>query len=144
MIENWVDEILLFDFKIVHVPGIENHLPDALSRFYDSDQRTLEKPNYGALLGSLIAREEKIPELADVFTVALGSDDLDFLEDKELQKVLMERAHLSGHIGAADMVRLIKSVNKSTWSNIYRECQSLVARCIQCQRYNVGVHGEKE
>ena len=53
----------------------------------------------------------------------------------------MKRAHLHGHLGAADMVRMIKSSQRVYWRNIFRDCQQLVSSCIQCQRFNIGVHG---
>jgi transposase InsO family protein len=34
MLHNWIEELLEFDFDIVHRPGIEMVLPDALSRLY--------------------------------------------------------------------------------------------------------------
>ena len=39
MINNWLETLLSFDFKIVHRPGILNVLPDAISRFFDADKR---------------------------------------------------------------------------------------------------------
>ena len=78
VIENWVDEILSFDFKIEHIPGIANHLPDALSRFYDSDPRTVESKGYGALLGALRPLEvEELQDITEVFTEAVGSEDVE-------------------------------------------------------------------
>ena len=34
MLNNWADELLNYDFDIVHCPGVEMVLPDHLSRLY--------------------------------------------------------------------------------------------------------------
>jgi hypothetical protein len=37
MLERWLDELLEFDFTISHLPGVENVLPDLLSRLYPGE-----------------------------------------------------------------------------------------------------------
>jgi RNase H-like domain found in reverse transcriptase len=39
MINNWLETLLSFDFKIGHRSGILNVLPDVISRFFDADNR---------------------------------------------------------------------------------------------------------
>ncbi|OBQ33349.1 MAG: hypothetical protein AN485_18965 [Anabaena sp. MDT14b] len=34
MLERWLDELLEFDFTVIHIPGVLNVLPDCLSRLY--------------------------------------------------------------------------------------------------------------
>jgi hypothetical protein len=122
-------EVLSFDFEIKHLPGIENHLPDVLSRFYDDDPRREERPDYVSLLGALPATEateQTIQELwtnntpvatgvqgvvedstleGTAYTESLGPEDLSVIEDGELQRVYIQRAHSNGHIhGQADQI----------------------------------------
>jgi transposase InsO family protein len=133
VIQNWMDEILGYDFEMVHLPGIENHLPDVLSRFYDNDPRLEDdKPRY---ILQLTADEI----ISNVYTSDL--DNLELLEDNTVQQTLMKRAHLEGHLGAADMARKIRSTKLVTWPNMVKDCQNHVSACIQCQRYNIGKHG---
>ena len=163
VVENWMHEILSFNIHFEHIPGIENHLPDALSRFYDDDPRIEEKPDYVALMGSMVI--ESLPQLQDtwverapvynavdasdneaviadkVYTEVVTPEELQIIESKEMQKEIIERAHIHGHIGAGDMVRLIKSSKRAIWPNMFRDCQDRVSSCVPCQRYNVGVHG---
>jgi hypothetical protein len=40
MMIQWLDTILDYDFKIIHRPGIQNVLPDMLSRLFETE-RTL-------------------------------------------------------------------------------------------------------
>lgn len=37
MLQAWFKEILELDFEIIHIHGVANILPDALSRLYDAD-----------------------------------------------------------------------------------------------------------
>jgi hypothetical protein len=39
LLDAWLDKLTSFDFDIVHLPGIQNHLPDYLSRVYDYYKR---------------------------------------------------------------------------------------------------------
>jgi len=165
VIENWMFEILSFDFEIKHLPGIENHLADVLSRFYDNDPRMNERPDYVRLLGALPAEETQSQDLQElwvqgspitpgilgvvednelegiVFSEPLGPEDLSVVEDTELQQTYMKRAHANGHLGAGDMVRQIKSAQRVIWPNMFRQCQEQVSGCLPCQRYNIGSHG---
>jgi hypothetical protein len=37
MLNNWLDQLLDYNFSIVHLPGVMNVLPDQLSRLFDAD-----------------------------------------------------------------------------------------------------------
>lgn len=133
VIQNWMDEILTYDFTMEHLPGLLNHLPDALSRFYDEDPREETRIRY--TLAMTMETEVK----ADIYTEDMT--DLEVETNAEVQQDLMARAHLRGHLGAADMARLIRSSKRVTWPNIVKDCQHFVSCCIDCQRFNIGKHG---
>ena len=75
------------------------------------------------------------------YTESVGPEDLSVIEDVELQKVYIQRAHANGHIGAGDMVRQIKSAQRAIWPDMFRQCQRHVAGCLPCQRFKIGSHG---
>jgi len=127
VIFNWLDEILTYDFKMEYVPGLQNILPDRISRIYDFDDR---EPDSAVVLA-----------LSDVETLTADMDDLEVIEDIERRNMLLTRAHARGHFGAADMARTIRAMSRATWPNLVRDCQKLVSACIPCQRYNVGKMG---
>jgi transposase InsO family protein len=127
VIFNWLDEILTYDFKMEHVPGLKNVLPDKISRIYDFDDR---EPDTAVVL-----------TLSEVQTLTTDMDDLEVIEDSERRKMIMVRAHALGHFGAADMARTIRSITRATWPNLVKDCQKMVSACIPCQRYNVGRMG---
>lgn len=133
VIQNWMDEILTYDFTMEHLPGLLNHLPDALSRFYDDDPRTETEIRY------TLATAMETEITADIYSENLN--DLEVESNDDVKRDLMARAHQRGHLGAADMARLIKSAKKVTWPNIVKDCQHFVSCCIDCQRFNIGKHG---
>ena len=122
VIENWMYEILSFNFEIRHLPGLENHLPDALSRFYYNDTRKEDRPDYVAIMGALTVAETDettavevkqnlwtentlvIPSVTGIqsdsttegtiYTQALGPENMVVVEDKEFHKWYIRRLRL--------------------------------------------------
>jgi hypothetical protein len=144
-LRNWLGEILEYDFDIVHLPGLENHLPDALSRLYEAEQSEWDRP-VGLVLAHFAENEIIVDETEldigirpGIYSIDL--DNLDVVEDLELRNDIMTRAHIGFHEGAAGMARLIRSSLESTWPNLERDCQEFVKKCIKCQKYNIGRHG---
>ena len=127
VIYNWLDEILQYNFKMEHVPGILNALPDKMSRIYDQDER---KPIPVVVL-AVFAKNELNSDL----------EDLEVVEDLELRSKIMGRAHMHGHFGAAEMARTIRSSTRTTWPNLVKDCQAVVSACHPCQSYNIGKMG---
>jgi len=126
VIFNWLDEILQYNFKMEHVPGILNVLPDTLSRIYDFDDKS-EVPRV------VLATTENLS-----LELNYDMDDLKVVNDEEVKKSLLKRAHHHGHFGASDMARTIRENTRSTWHNLVKDCQKIVSSCIPCQRYNIG------
>ena len=144
-LRNWLGEIMEYDFDIIHLPGLENHLPDALSRLYESDDNVVEDRN--EMVMAIIVDNELHLENAPagsglrpgVYSETL--EELEIVDDQSLRIDIMNRAHAGFHEGAAGMARQIRAVLKLTWPNLEKECQDYVKRCLQCQRFNVGRHG---
>ncbi|KAG0731857.1 hypothetical protein G6F62_015248 [Rhizopus arrhizus] len=38
MMVGWMDTLLSYDFDIIHIPGVQNVLPDALSRLFPPEK----------------------------------------------------------------------------------------------------------
>ncbi|MEZ0208637.1 MAG: RNase H-like domain-containing protein [Candidatus Paceibacterota bacterium] len=55
MLQNWMEDILEFDFKVIHRPGVEMILPDALSRLYRENRSLYE----GSELALIAENEER-------------------------------------------------------------------------------------
>lgn len=130
--------MLDFDFQIIHRPGIAHVLPDALSRLYDADPpKTAQSGNI-----TIWATTTKSQQQQNPVDVPLQIHDPFMSENvpPELQDTLLKRAHSRGHFGAQAMFKALFH-NGHTWINMKRDCQNIVNKCTQCQRFNIAKHG---
>jgi transposase InsO family protein len=109
-----MEELNEFDYKVVHLPGFENVIPDVLSRI----------PNWNTWYKSS-HDHEKETDLEFVF--ALNNDD-------ERIRVL-ECEHELGHSNAKIMIETLQQLGY-TWPDMLRHAQEVVNRCQVCQEYN--------
>ncbi|KAG1481714.1 hypothetical protein G6F54_013697 [Rhizopus delemar] len=74
MMIQWLDTILDYDFKIIHRPGIQNVLPDMLSRLFESE-RTLvgDKNQHKTWITPQVANSKN----TNMTTRMMMPDDLD-------------------------------------------------------------------
>ncbi|ORE01626.1 hypothetical protein BCV72DRAFT_235981, partial [Rhizopus microsporus var. microsporus] len=81
MLINWFDTLLQYDFKVVHLPGIDNILPDTLS-----------------------------PHLLNKAVSKLPSEDSGeyMTPPKEERKLILLREHLKGHFGSDAIYHALK------------------------------------
>ena len=137
---NHLDTLLDFDFTVIHRPGIEMILPDALSRMFDSFRRR-ERQLHGnnpAVLALANAEVANHPDqelrqfIAERFNKTFVT--------KEERESKLQAAHANGHFGAET---LFKSLWRSGyyWPNMRADCAQLVDSCLQCLRFNVGKAG---
>ncbi|PHZ09024.1 uncharacterized protein RHIMIDRAFT_69229 [Rhizopus microsporus ATCC 52813] len=89
MLINWFDTLLQYDFKVVHLPGIDNILPDTLSRLYEIEEPANELGGDKAhLLNKAVS---KLP----------SEDSGEYMTPpKEERKLIFLREHLKGHFGS--------------------------------------------
>ena len=115
----WVEVLSEMPFKVVHLPGIENHLPDMLSRLVSSETVHL----------SLRAVHIAVQDAHHLAVAGEGE-----------RLALMQKAHVEGHYGSLEMVNKIAEAG-FTWTGIHGDCRRLVQLCDTCNRYNVGKKG---
>jgi hypothetical protein len=128
MMETWFDILMEFRFDIIHLPGLQNFLPDALSRlFQPSCTTTCPAPAV-------------TPTCAFASSKPAGSDLTNIADDMEHRAQLLEAAHLFGHFGIQTMMDRIHQQG-FTWPTLRQDCRKVVDACIPCQRYNVERHG---
>jgi hypothetical protein len=155
MLMNWIETILDFDMTICHVPGIENKLPDILSRLYPpddgqnlvEDRRVIKKTrNNLKHKNRVMMRKKKFSKdrVLNVLTTQLvnNKDDIsDYMTppDSERNGLLYE-AHSFGHFGSHAIVNELHSQGLH-WSNIYEEAKNIVKSCKECQRHNISKKG---
>ena len=120
MLINWLDELLNYDFEIIHRLGVLNILPDHLSRLYPDENK-----EYTRLLAT---RNKEIQELEH-------KEQLD-AEHRDL----LEKQHLPGHFGADAIVQALRGQGHD-WKNMKQEALKVVSSCAKCQKFNVQKHG---
>ena len=153
MMVGWMDALLSYDFDIVHIPGVQNVLPDALSRLFPSEkglaggdmdgskgkrQNLAYKPN---------ARKEHelkmIKENKKVFYVQSPSKFSDknyIIPPVEDHEEILDEVHKLGHFGADHIVKAIHNKNLH-WPNLLADAVDYVSKCNTCQKYNIARKG---
>jgi hypothetical protein len=122
---------------VIHLPGINNILPDALSRLFPPEKE---------LVGSTVGDDEKLHSsvFASVSTNKIvRAASLTYLKENmmepptdEEKKNILEKAHLFGHFGAEAIVKAIHN-NGIHWKNMKEEAIQLIKTCSQCQKFNI-------
>jgi transposase InsO family protein len=124
MLNNWLDQLLDYNFTIIHMPGVLNILPDKISRLYDADPLPEVPPR---LFTGEVLVETLDPEHGDPPPMSARSG-------------LISRAHLMGHFGSAAIIKAL-IINRTTWPLFRQDVQRHVSSCLECQRFNIGKHG---
>lgn len=143
MILNWLDELLDYNFTVVHRPGVLNILPDHLSRLYPAYSREYD----------YCIRRVTAPCVDKNGTVDGNWDDTgptrqprqviwDEFEEptEEHRKGLLEKQHLLRHFGADTIVQGLRNQGIA-WTAMKKEALEIVRACVKCQRYNVQKNG---
>lgn len=124
MMINWLDLLLQYNFDIIHLPGLDNILPDQLSRLFPSGKELEE-----GIESNIVTR---------AIDVQNAEDDLqDMIQPPEEERQhILEQQHLFGHFGANAMVQALHS-NGIHWPNINKEAADTVKKCTECQKFNI-------
>ena len=117
MLLKWNEVILDYDFDLVHRPGIQNVLPDALSRLWPDAALTAGENSFSSYIAQMDLTEFVIPTI-------------------EERETLLERAHLLGHIGSKGILQSLHNQGIS-WPSIKIDALHHVEACLECQIFNV-------
>ncbi|KAG1412531.1 hypothetical protein G6F58_007964 [Rhizopus delemar] len=136
MMIQWLDTILDYDFKIIHRPGIQNVLPDMLSRLFETE-RTLvgDKNQHRTWITPHIVNSKN----TNMTTRMMMPDDLVTPAPEERQELLL-KTHLEGHRGSQAMVTTLHSEGIH-WTNLKQDALDCVNSCPDCQKFNIAKHG---
>jgi len=132
-LSKWLDVFQDYNFTIAHISGIENFLPDRLTRLIcDKEYRTF-KENKHRFTDVVI---EDIEDLeTDVNIMFVNPDKLSLNErDRLLRQVTY--AHEFGHYGAGHLYRFMKNVLHMVVP--LKLIESVVDTCKQCRDYTHG------
>mmetsp|Transcript_80836 Transcript_80836/g.121497 ORF Transcript_80836/g.121497 Transcript_80836/m.121497 type:complete len:522 (-) Transcript_80836:442-2007(-) len=127
MIANWADQLLEYNFTIVHCPGTLNILPDYLSRLYVPSPIASKETHIAAVSAHT---PQPYNELKNFIKERFNKVEP---EDKEF---LMNHFHIMNHQGPDQLFRQL-FYNGFYWSSMRKDCDTVVANCQQCLSYNV-------
>jgi transposase InsO family protein len=127
MMINWLDVILQYDFKVVHLPGIDNILPDTLSRLFEAEEPANE-----------LGRDKALCNKRAVLDTLPSEDSGEYMTpaDPQERKLLLMREHLKGHF-ASDAIYYGLKRKGIYWSNLKNDAIELVKSCVSCQQFNI-------
>jgi len=123
MILNWLDQLLSYSFTIFHRPGIQNILPDALSRVFPP------RPT-NQLVNELIGSNHHGSNTADDLPVVPASE----------RHAAIEQAHLKGHFGVKATLKSLISSGK-VWPGMRQQVSEQLQTCPACRRWTIAQVG---
>ena len=132
MMISWMDIILQYDFKIVHLPGISNVLPDTLSRLWENNHElSNELVGDKSVMYNRKATIETLPSInsGEYFTP---------LENE--REDILKHEHSKGHFGSDAILNALKRKG-IYWLTLRKDADELIKACIPCQRHNISTKG---
>ena len=103
-----------FDFEVRHIPGVDNVVPDVLSRASD------ELKKLG--VEELMKLQKEVVESAD-----------------RREQIMMDY-HTLGHFSAKELAKRVLQAGY-WWSTLVKDCENMVQSCSECRRVDVVRHG---
>ena len=153
MIIDWLDVLCDYSFDIVHRPGLENVLPDALSRLYPA--RVFNR-HYGGQTDFSLSAASATADSPSADSKSLLSTTVDALLkhperdlrcyiserfEKKLPPIsdrrrILEETHTAGHFGAEQLFRTVWK-DGTWWPGMRENCFDVVRSCEPCLRYDI-------
>ncbi|KAJ8657630.1 hypothetical protein O0I10_006696 [Lichtheimia ornata] len=151
MMINWLDTILEYSFDVVHIPGLDNTLPDQLSRLFPTekelaggtvshDKQTSTQNNAIHVTGNQGDNNSSDEQDDDLYFEPPENERRQLLKDAHQCKEMLKDAHAFGHFGAKAMVAQLQQ-DGLKWNNMHRQAQEIVHACTQCQQNNIAKQG---
>ena len=149
---DWLDTILSFDFTVTYKKGIENILPDALSRLYQmSEQQEGETEDKDE---EMVGEKQILFNSAELkvdgtqpekFTVKFlktmeerfGKRDVG--NEQERLKLVV-KVHNEAHVAGPGLYQKIFR-DGYYWPGMWSMCHDVAANCLTCLKFNVGKVG---
>ena len=132
---NWFETLLSYDFEIRHLPGIQNLLPDRLSRLFPPSISDAPNQVVAALStpdASSSPTPLQLPPSAEPPILSVPPF--------EARADLLLKAHLAGHFGQSAVINTVR-LQGFDWPGLSKDALELVASCPDCQRFNIARHG---
>ena len=146
MSANWLDQMLEFDFTVIHKPGVANIIPHHLSHVYSpvierktqsEDEPVLAAINVSELDIDDSDASKPAERLREAIATHLRRED-----PKEKREEVLSALHASGHAGASALFTLAWRTGYY-WSTMWADCKRVSKGCMPCLKqaaYRVGFH----
>ena len=116
MLISWCEIIFDYNFTVIHIPGINNILPDHLSRFFSD------------LEGS--------ESVSDIIVRKMTLTDCNYIiPETEKRMEILERIHLKGHFGESAMIAAVQDKGYN-WPGLKKDVRKVCQTCITCLKFN--------
>jgi len=157
---DWLQVLLEYDFDVRHLPGLQNVMPDALSRLSEDQQKRHDIP---AMLSALIAPEAGLagkhataeaPAGAKLRIDELPASNpekllLEFIKERHLKSNIvgaenrlqyLRDCHAYGHFGADALFKAVWR-NGFWWPGLRKQCGAITSTCKACLQHNIFKEG---
>lgn len=147
MLQDWLAQLFEYSFTIAHTPGVENIVPDGLSRLYSPDVDA-ELPTKANSYYKARKAEHKSLAVADL--IKYPDQELSHFIDERLAKTLpptdiraqlIKEAHSRGHFGQEHIFKQLFYDSSLYWPGMKRQIRDHCEACLPCLRYNIGKSG---
>jgi hypothetical protein len=144
MLCSWLDELLEFSFEVVHLPGVENVIPDILSRISIPDEWKHTNKHIRVSTVEVYQLEFAEPhEPGTEVQIEGGEDSIEQLDklmnelSDEQRYALIQSQHDMGHFGARNVVAQLKALD-IVFPGMTVMAERVVNSCKVCAQYNPG------
>ena len=140
MMQSWYDQLFEYDFVVFHRPGIQNILPDRLSRLFPHSSLEGESASGKSAVIKHVA-EESVQSDVTVRKSTTTTSDSDFHPvytepPLEQRPDIILHHHLRGHFGIKATIDSIHEAGIN-WPNLAEQVKEVCAKCLPCQRCGV-------
>jgi hypothetical protein len=143
MMQGWFDLLFEHDFDVIHLPGIHNVLPDALSRLFPP----LDLEGEGASANAAVNSNNNTPAQRRIAvreaTATIADPDArpEYTTPPRDQRAdIVLRHHLRGHFGVKATVDSIREAGFD-WPKLADDVRGVCIKCLPCQRHNISKRG---
>jgi hypothetical protein len=159
-----------FNFTVAYIKGIQNILPDKLSRVYPpiDEDKTLEgeQDRHIRRLEKLILTRRATSDVKkdtkqivrrkaihskdknlNILAIKLNSNEFksqttDYTCPPVNERIsIIKDAHSLGHFGIDSVVKHIHSNYGLHWNTIYKDCKEVLMQCKECAQHNIAKRG---
>ena len=140
MMQSWYELLFEYDFSVWHRPGIQNILPDRLSRLFpplegEGDQR---QSRCQPVCSQSIVSSPDDTAIKKSMTFAMEPPHKEPPLDQRADIILQH--HLRGHFGIRATIDAIHEAGLD-WPTLAAEVKEVCAKCLPCQRHNIARRG---